>query len=430
MTQKNNDDSTYRSSSYFKYMIFILILVQMLDTYTGFYNTVIPSKVVEEFLSDYSQNVANSIFAFCIAIASLGSYVAFLVWYSADRIGRKFLLVVTIFGLALSSLGILFSRSIVEYTIYRFVLTIFAASDIWLIYINEESPPEKKAMWTNIVLMGGVIGAVLMPVFRVIFIYEGAPVGAWRGMTYFSIALGIPLGILVAFTIKETSKFQEVKQNRPSTKEKTNMMKKNLQTIFKSDRRMAYIVILFTVFIWAMNYIFLTLGELFISQSPNLREGDINIVVTLMSLAVIAGFGVTAILADKIGRKPLLYLYCSLFFIGSILVITGVEMPGIALIIVCLGTSMMNLAFWGLWVLLSIITIELIPTDSRGTGTGLRGIISAIGQTLGLILAGTITYFYSLNVAFLLFGILILIPMPLIYKFVTETKGIDLSEIK
>ncbi|MFX0188602.1 MAG: MFS transporter [Candidatus Hodarchaeota archaeon] len=430
MTQQNNENSTYRSSAYFKYMIFVLILVQILDTYTGFYNSVIPSKIVEEFLSDYPQNVANSIFAFFVAIASLGSYVAFLVWYSSDRIGRKFLLVLTIFGLALSSLGILFSRNIIEYTIYRFLLTIFAASDIWLIYINEESPPEKKAMWTNIVLMGGIIGAVLMPVFRAIYITESSPVGAWRGMTYFSIALGIPLGILVALTIKETSKFQEVKENRPSTKERTNVMKKNLKTIFRSDRRIAYIIILITVFIWALNYIFLTLGELFIAQSPNLREGDINIVVTIMSLAVVVGFAVTAVLADKIGRKPLLFIYCSLFFIGSLLVINGVRTPGIALILVCLGTSLMNIAFWGLWVLISIITIELIPTDSRGTGTGLKGIISAIGSTLGLILAGIITYFYSLDVAFLLFAILLLIPMPLIYKFVIETKGIDLGEIK
>ncbi len=430
MTELNNKISTIRSDSYFKYMIFILVLVQILDTYTGFYNAVIPSKIVEEFLSDYPQNVANSIFAFCVAIASIGSYIAFLVWYSADRIGRKFLLVMTIFGLALSSVGILFSRNIVEYTIYRLLLTIFAASDIWLIYINEESPPEKKAFWTNIVLIGGIIGAVLMPVFRSIYVYEGAPKGAWRGMTYFSIALGIPLGIVVLLTIKETSTFQDAKANRPSTKEKANQLKKNLQIIFKSERRMAYITIIILNFIWTMNYIYITLGELFIAQSPNLREGDINIIVTVMSLAVIIGYMITAILADKIGRKPLLYIYCSMFFIGALILINGIEIPGAALILACIGTSMMNIAFWGLWVLTSIVTIELIPTDARGTGTGFKNIIGAIGGTSGLIIAGIITYFFSLAVAFLIFSLLLLINLPMIYKFLIETKGIDLKEIK
>jgi MFS family permease len=365
-----------------------------------------------------------------VAIGSLGSYVAFLVWYSSDRIGRKHLLVMTIFGLALASVGILFSRNIVEYTIYRFLLGIFAASDIWLIYINEESPPEKKGFWTNVVLIGGIIGAVLMPVFRSIYIYEGAPKGAWRGMTYFSIALGIPLGIIVILTIKETSTFQEAKANRPSTKEKANQLKKNLQTIFKSERRAAYFSILILAFIWSMNYVYITLGELYISQSPNLNEGDINLIVTIMSLAVILGYIVTGILADNIGRKPLMLIYISMFFIGALILVNGIEVPRAALFLACVGVSIMNVAFWGLWVLTSITAIELVPTDARGTGSGLKLILHAMGGTTGLILAGIITYFFSLALVFLIYSSLLLINIPIIYKFLKETKGIDLKQIK
>jgi MFS family permease len=430
MSNNNSEKPIEHSQAYFKYLLFILILVQILDTYTGFYNAVIPSKVVEEFLADYPQNVANSIFAFSVAIGSLGSYVAFLVWYSSDRIGRKHLLVMTIFGLALASVGILFSRNIVEYTIYRFLLGIFAASDIWLIYINEESPPEKKGFWTNVVLIGGIIGAVLMPVFRSIYIYEGAPKGAWRGMTYFSIALGIPLGIIVILTIKETSTFQEAKANRPSTKEKANQLKKNLQTIFKSERRAAYFSILILAFIWSMNYVYITLGELYISQSPNLNEGDINLIVTIMSLAVILGYIVTGILADNIGRKPLMLIYISMFFIGALILVNGIEVPRAALFLACVGVSIMNVAFWGLWVLTSITAIELVPTDARGTGSGLKLILHAMGGTTGLILAGIITYFFSLALVFLIYSSLLLINIPIIYKFLKETKGIDLKQIK
>jgi len=429
MNQADNENSTYRSKAYFKYMIFILVLVQILDTYSTFYNSVISSKIVEEFLAAYSQNEATSIFAFSVAIASLGSYVAFLAWYSADKIGRKFLLVITIFGLAIASIGIYFSTNIVDYTIYRFLLGIFAASDIWLIYVNEESPPEKKAFWTNMVLIGGVIGAILMPIFRSIFIYEGAPRGSWRGMTYFAIFLGIPLGILVALTIKETSKFQEVKNSRISTKERTKLFKKNLNTIFKSDRRNAYLIILISSFIWALNYIFLSLGELFISQSPYLREGDINIVVTVMSLGTIVGYLITAVLADKIGRKPLLYIYYSLFVTGVIVLIIGISTPGLALIMACIGVSLMSLSFWGLWVLTSIVTIEILPTEARGTGTGFKQIIISLGGTSGLIIAGVIVYFFSLELVFFVFGLLFLINIPLVHKFLTETKNKDLGEI-
>jgi len=194
----NSENSTKRSEKYFKYLIFILILVLILDNYTQFYSSVIPSKIVEEFLGGYPQNEANSIFAISLAVVSIGSYVVFVVWYSADKIGRKFLLVLSVFGMVAASIGILFSRNIVEYTIYRFFLGIFVGSDIWLIYVTEESPPERKAFWTNIVLVGGMIGVILMPVFRSIYnryISGGSMEGydlffnnIWNSIRYFGCA--------------------------------------------------------------------------------------------------------------------------------------------------------------------------------------------------------------------------------------------------
>lgn len=429
MTQKD-ENSTLRSPAYFKYMMFILILVLILDNYTQFYSAIIPSKVVEEFLGNYPQNVANSIFFFSLAVASLGSYIVFFVWYSSDRVGRKFLLVLSVFGMVFASFGILFSRNIVEYTIFRLVLAIFVGSDIWLIYINEESPPEKKAFWTNIALIGGMIGILLMAVFRSIYITETSPVGAWRGMTYFSIILGIPLGILVALTIKETSKYQEIKENRPTRGERANLLKKNLNTIFRSDRRMAFITVLILNFIWSLNGIYYSLGELYMAQSPYLKEGDINIVVYILVPSIMGGFLTTGILADKIGRKPLLYVYVVLFFVGAIIFLIGAATPGIALILVCIGQCLINIAYWGTWVLLSIITIELVPTDARGTGMGLKSVMGTLAGTIGLLVTGIITYFFSLFVVFVLCVFLLLINLPLIYKFLIETKSMDLSNIK
>ena len=435
MTEKEErggeENSTFRSHKYFKYMIFILILVLILDNYTQFYSAVIASKIIEEFLSDRPQNVANSIFALTLAIASIGSYLVFLVWYSADRVGRKFLLVMTVFGMAIASLGILFSRNILEYTIFLFFLVIFTGSDIWLIFINEESPPGKKAFWTNIVLIGGMAGVILMPIFRSIYIYEGAPVGAWRGMTYFSIILGFPLGIVVALTIKETSIFQEVKEKRLTTKERTNLLKTNLHLIFKSDkkRRRTYIAIIIMSFFRVLNGILISLGELYISDSPYLTEGDVNLVVYVLGLSVILGFLITGLLADRIGRKPLLYFFFMSLILGTLIFVFGALTPGFALILVCIGMSLIVLSYFGLWVLLSIITIEILPTEARGTGQGFRGLFGSLGATTGLILTSIIIYFFSLEVAFLTFSFLLLINLPLIYKYINETKGTDLSTI-
>ncbi|TXT60524.1 MAG: membrane protein of unknown function [Promethearchaeota archaeon] len=430
MSEKNNKALKNRSVGYFKYLIIVLILVQILDNYTSFYNSVIPSKVVEDLLSGYPDNVANSIFAICVAIASLGTYMAFFVWYAADRIGRRFLLITTTFSLAVASIGILFSRNIAEYTIFFFMLNIFAASDMWLIYVNEEAPTKKKSFWTSIVLIGGSIGAVLNPLFRSIFVSETSPVGSWRGMTYFAIFLAIPLTILILFTVKETSRYQEVKQNQYKVKERVQKFRENLKVIFKSERRIPYSVILFVGFIWGLNAIYTSLGELFLASSPYLNEQEINLVITIMSLAIIIGYLITATMADKLGRKPLMINYNLLFFIGTIILIIGIQNSELALIMTIIGTSIMNISFWGLWVLISIVTIETLPTDSRATGVGLKNLMKALGITVGLLIANVIIYFSSLAILFLIYSILFLINAPLIYKYIIETKGIDLSAVK
>ena len=71
-----------------------------------------------------------------------------------------------------------------------------------------------------------------------------------------------------------------------------------------------------------------------------------------------------------------------------------------------------------------------IPTEARGTGNGLKSLIAAIGITSGLLLSSIIILFYGLVVAFVFYSLIILIDLPLIYFYIKETKGIDLSEVQ
>lgn len=425
MTQKNTEFE--RSKSAILYMIIVLMFVEILDTYCTLYPTVIPSKVIAEFLSEFPENVANSTFAFCIAIASIGTYLVLLNQYLADRKGRKILLAITVFGMGISSLLLATATNIIQYTVYLFMLYIFFSSDIWTIYISEECPPEKRGQWNAFVLMGGIGGALLLPFFRSIFITETA--ANWRGMTYFAIFLGIPLSILILLTFKETQKFEEMKAQRASGEEMPKL-KENLKRLFKSVRRKELIVILIISLIAGLNYVFYRLVEVYWSSS-GMSESAVNTVIYFAAISVILGYLITGIAADKWGRKPLLYIYGVLSPIAIIIVVLGINFSGVLLIIIVgVGVGLAYISLQGIRIVARLITVEITPTDARGTGSGLRSLIAAIGMTTGLFISSVLIYFYGFAFTFIVISLPHLLILPLTYLYLKETKGIDLSEVK
>ncbi|MFX1315283.1 MAG: MFS transporter [Promethearchaeota archaeon] len=421
MTLKEDQNSRIKSLSYFRYMIFILIFVEILDTYTTNNLNVVVSEISAEFFPDLSENAAISLFQIFVAIATLGMYFVFLNQYLADRVGRKFLLVFTVFGMGIASLFIGFSTNIIIYTVFLFLLYFFFNSDIWVIYINEESPSDKRAFYTNFVLIGGVVGALLIPVFHDITIN-------WRGMTYFAIILGVPLSLVILFSFQETSKYLEIKNNKSLLKERPKIFKENLRTIFKSTRKSEFIVILIISLIIGLNNLFILVGEDFLSGS--FAKDDVDTVVWVMGIASIIGYFITAISADKIGRKPLCYIYSITFPISIMMIVLGVDFSEDALTIVSIGAGLANLSYWGLRILISIMVLEIIPTRARGTGVGFKTLISSVGITVGLILSSIITLNQGLALSFVIFSMLFLVILLLVSLFLKETKGVDLSKIE
>ncbi|MFX1391616.1 MAG: MFS transporter [Promethearchaeota archaeon] len=399
--------------SYFKYMIFILVFVEILDTYTTNNLNVVVSEISGEFL------VSISIFQIFVAIATLGMYFVFLNQYLADKIGRKFLLVFTVFGMGITSLFINFATNIIVYTIFLFLLYFFFNSDIWVIYINEESPSDKRAFYTNLVLIGGVIGAFLIPFFHDIIIN-------WRGMTYFAIILGIPLALVIFFTFRETSKYLEIKEIMPSVNNRRIVFKQNLQIIFKSTRKTQFIVILVISLIIGFNNLFILVGEDFLSSS--FTSDDVDTIVWIMGISSIIGYLITGITADEIGRKPLCYIYSIIFPTSIFIIVFGSTENTFLLVMV--GAGLANLSYWGLRILISIMVLEILPTQSRGTGVGLKTLTGSIGITFGLILSSIITYSQGLAISFITFSLFFVVITLLIIFFLNETKGVNLSKIE
>jgi MFS family permease len=425
MSENNNKQQISRSKSYFKYLIIVLMLVQILDTYSTIYPGAIPSLVRAEFLSGFPTNEANAIIALVGGITSIGMYFLFFNQYFVDKIGRKIMLIITVIGMGLSSLGMFLSVNYIMYRSFGFFLNFFYWSDIWLIYVNEESKPNKRAFNSNIILMAGLLGAITMVIFRFIFITETNPI--WRGMTLFPMILAFPLGILIIFTIKESSKYLQMKGKQEL---ETRSFIEDIKSIFKIENRTPYIIILIISFLFGFSNLFISMFELYIADVGTISQGMVSIIFFLTVFTVTIAYLTNGLLADRIGRKPLLYLWSFLLPVSVIIWVLGAWDPQNAFRIVFLGYAVTHISFWGLWGIIRIIAIEQLPTDRRGTGVGLRSLIGAIGTTSGLLISSLVILLLGLGPTFVMFAIINLGIIPLGYLFVKETKEVDLAEIK
>ena len=419
MTERNN------SKSYFRYLIFVLMLVQILDTYSTIYPGSMVSKVVGEFLVGLPPNEANSIVAMAGSITSIGMYFLFFNQYLVDIVGRKLMLAITVIGMSISSLGMFLSVNYLMYISFRFFLNFFFMSDIWLIIINEESKTNKRAFNSNIILMAGLVGAIIMVICRFIFIPDVNP--NWRGMTLFPIILGIPLSFIIYFTLKESSKFQLMKENR---EKKSRTFIGDIKSLFQIDDRKPYIMILIISFLFGFSNLFIGLFEKYINDTGTISDTLVSIIFFLTIFTVMIAYLINGLLADRIGRKPLLYLWSFLLPISVVIWVFGATSSQSAFLIVFMGYAISHIAFWGLWGVIRLITLELVPTDKRGTGLGFRSLIGAFGTTIGLLLSSVAILEFGLGATFIIFVIVNLGIIPLGYFFMKETKGVDLADIK
>ena len=111
-------------------------------------------------------------------------------------------------------------------------------------------------------------------------------------------------------------------------------------------------------------------------------------------------------------------------------------------------------SFWCLFRLVNQVSIELPPTESRGTAMGMRLLVYAIGTTVGTLVGalliliisgimdptGTGTWIATpgtplgqvppTGIVFIILGVLPFFIAPLVIKHMKETKGVDLAQVK
>ncbi len=405
-TNIKSSEMVGRSKYYLIYLVLFMMINDLFDSYTTNLPNVIGSFVIKDF------GISQSAFAFVTAIASIGTYLAFINQFLVDFVGRRKMLFVVLFGTGLASLLLGLAPNIESYMLFLFFLYINFSSDIWTIVMNEESPKDKRGYYTNVVLIFGAIGAFLIILFRETLVY----MFNWRSLTWFAI-LAIPFAFF-SFMFQESKKFEEFSKLEIKKQETLNF---KLKKIRSHKEKVGFFVVFIVSFIFGLNYILYAMGEPYFSMDRHFAQGDVSFIMTMMGLGAIIGYGLNAILLDRLGRKPTICIYVGSTFIMLILMFFG------DLLTILISSLFFSAAYWGLFSALKIVCIEIFPTDIRGVGTGIRSFCFAFGFTVASVLAAILIPLINLGGVFFIISLVSLINIPLILLFIKETKGLELE---
>jgi len=408
------------------YLIFLfsyMMMYSFFDTYTTSYYSVVVSFIQADFGIDHSQWYS------IMAVASLGMFAVLVIQYLTDVVGRKPMMMVVFFGMGFASLILFMSKTVTGFTVGFFLLWMFFSSDIWVILMAEEAPKEKRARYTYLVSFFGALGAIAIPISRDIFITSEASTdpSLWRGMTYLAMA-AIPISLL-GLRMKETSAFKQRKTLHQSEKKGGGFGK--LKEPFAAETRMRVIAFMIIGFVFGLSTAAYSTLEAYLSEFIK----DVNVITNIFYIATIGTlvfFGITGILADKIGRKVVLILYVAINFTMLLLIVLAAPslVEGGNIIPIYIIAFLMNGSFWGAFLMSKTFCVECFPTNIRGTSSGWRSFCYAFGIASGALLSSALAKSLSLGTIYLIFSGIGMVIIPILVKrFLPETRGLEIVDV-
>ncbi|MCW8866292.1 MAG: sugar porter family MFS transporter [Colwellia sp.] len=458
--------------------MFFVILISCVATIGGFlfgFDSGVINGTVDGLSQAFNSDSVGT--GFNVASMLLGCAVgAFFAGRFADKYGRKTLLMVSSILFIISAVGSGIASSSVEFVFYRIIggLAVGAASVMTPAYISEIAPARIRGMLTTIQQIAIISGLFLAFVSNYLLaINAGASTNefwlgfeAWRWMFWMEL---IPASIffLALFFIPESPRFLVAKNRRAEAEvvlakiygqQAATDKVSEIYDSFAEDhhepklsdlldkvsgkvRPIVWIGIGLATFqqLVGINVVFYYGSVLW--QAAGFSESDALFINMLSGGLSILACVITLVLIDKVGRKPFLTLgsigmSLSLAIMVYVFANAGVDANGdlqlgsqgtLALIAANVYVFFFNMS-WGpvMWVMLG----EMFPNQIRGSGLAISGLAQwganfAITMSFPIMLASI-----GLAGAYGFYTISALVAAVFVYKYVHETKGIELENMQ
>ncbi|TDB51813.1 MULTISPECIES: MFS transporter [Bacillaceae] len=349
------------------------------------------------------------------SVNSIGMAVGALVFgLLADRIGRKWVFIITLLLFSIASGLSALSTTLWVFLILRFIIGMGLGGELPVAstLVSETVAPERRGK--IIVLLEsfwayGWLAAALISYFVI-------PNFGWQ-IALLITALPAFYALYLRIKLPDSPKFtQSIAENKPSVLD-------NIKHVWSKDYRKPTIMLWILWFCVVFSYygMFLWLPSVMVIKGFSLIKSFEYVLI--MTLAQLPGYYTAAWFIERMGRKFVLITYligtaASAYFFGT------AESLGLLL------ASGMLLSFFnlGAWGALYAYTPEQYPTVIRGTGAGMAASFGRIGGILGPLLIGYLTtQGTSLTVIFAIFAGAILIGVASVIFLGSETKQKELA---
>ncbi len=369
----------------------------------------------------------------------------------SDRIGRRRFMLISAVLFLVSAIGCAVPRTITEFVVFRFVggLGIGSAAVLSPLYIAEIAPARIRGALVSVNQMAIVTGILLA--YFINWVFAGAGPANWRYM-YATGALPSVIFFLLLLKVPESPRWlvkkgREAEASRVLTrvdtaeaaarglreiKETLALEEGSLRELFQPGfRRPIFIAIVLAVFqqITGINAI--------LYYAPRIFESAGFARMSAIGQSTIIGFAnmiftvVAIVLADRVGRRPLLLVATG--GMGVSLVLLGAAfkfqfLPPSALLFIIL----LYIAFFAsaMGPLVWVVMAEIFPIRMRGAAMGLATLILWFADFAVTLSFPVISDRLNASAAFWIYAVMCAFDLVFMIFYLPETKGKSLEEIE
>jgi putative MFS transporter len=409
-------------------LLMLLLPAALFDSYDGELRAVLLHQIQQNF------HVGVATLGLINIPIGAGQFVAFFVVASADRFGRRPILLWSIIGYTAFTSLTACSWDIWSFAVFQFGAQVFVGAEfgVAVTLLSEEVPPEQRGRILARLLMFSPIGAILAGGLLAAGLLHN-PIG-WR---MFFLVATIPLVIasVARRRVRESRVYLAEQANartRPARRrEPVGVRVRRVLAIWSSPARGRLAAVCAIAFFQGLPAA-AAVGwwTYYAEHERHLSNGLAGTFFAAAAAVSIGGYVVCGRLMDRIGRRPTAMLYAGLagaFAIGAFQVGSHVWM-----LVLLLGTAWFGV---GVAPVLSAMAAELFPTEVRAEASAwIRNIVGNTGSVAGPALVGVLGAAGGLagsvgNAASLL-ALCVVPVVVIVWTAIPETRGESLDAVR